>query len=391
MRKIIATTALVLASVFMVALPAHAETSIPEPTGSVVDSAHILKANQVTSIEDQIAEIKKTTTHAVAVLTVDSLKGESIESYSLKVANSWGVGSAERNDGVLLVLAMKEHKIRIEVGSGIHDLVSDSTASNIIDTKISPNMKSGDYNAAISSGVSAIGDSLSEKAPVTPAESVEPPLDWGFIFLCLVIIMAGAGIVGAPFVIWNSVKANRRHKLEVERAAEYHREEVRLREVYREERRKAQEEHEAFLKTPEGIEYQKVMAEKERIAEKARKAKAAENARLKKIADAEAKKFYNSLDSATVSRIKRASKSSRRRLLNEELRKAQQTGSYSGSVSSDTLLSTLMLYSVFSASDSYSSRGSSSSSSSSSYSSYDSGSSSFGGGGFDGGGSSGGW
>jgi len=420
MRKTLATLTLIVVATLGVSAPAFA--AVPSHNGSsVVDDANILSAEEEAGVVNQIDAIRTETGYDVAVLTVTSLNDQTIEEFALEVANTWGVGSADKNDGVLLVIAMDERKLRIEVGSGIHDILSDATAKDIVDNTITPQMKEANYAGAVSNGVAAIGDVFTgdiAPAPVTSTETSNS-FDWvGYTVLVILLALVIIGLIIYGIITLKARKAEAAAKLAQEEAEQRRQDQLhkdwerrqaenrKRRAAEEEAERKRKAEHAAFLKTPEGkkaeaarIARVRVEKEQRRVEQEQRHARARVEAEKKKVADAETKKFYNSLPASTVSSIKRAKKSSRSRLLEAEIQKARRDGRLSSAVPDNSILNAIVLYSVFTASDSsYSSSSSSSrSSSSSSYSSgggssssFDSGSS-YSGGSFDGGGSSGGW
>src|SRR5688572_27548014 len=101
--------------------PALAATQVafPELTGRVVDQAGILAPEEETRLSDQLAALEVRTTDQLVVVTVPSLQGLSIDEFSQQLGNHWGIGRADRNNGVLLVVAPKERRVRIAVGYGL--------------------------------------------------------------------------------------------------------------------------------------------------------------------------------------------------------------------------------------------------------------------------------
>jgi len=125
----------------------------PESTGQVTDLAGVLTAEQLASLTETIAQFEAETTHQIAVLTVKSLDGENIDDFSLRIANTWGVGRKEYDNGILIVIAPTERNVRIELGLGMEKYISDATAQAIIDEAMVPELRKGDHEAGLRKGL----------------------------------------------------------------------------------------------------------------------------------------------------------------------------------------------------------------------------------------------
>jgi len=133
-----------------------AEYQVPKNDGWVTDRADILSSAEESALEARLEEWKKRTGHQIAVLTIPSLEGESLEQATLAVARSWGIGAGERNDGALLFVAQKDRKIRIEVGTGLEGALTDSISGRIIRDVIAPQFRSKSFGNGIRAGVEAM-------------------------------------------------------------------------------------------------------------------------------------------------------------------------------------------------------------------------------------------
>ncbi|MFO1401707.1 MAG: TPM domain-containing protein [Steroidobacteraceae bacterium] len=127
--------------------------SVPAHVGRVNDFAHLLPEGDRAVLERTLAGYEEETSHQIAVLTVSSLKGESIESYSLRVANTWRLGRKGLDDGVLVTVAPSERAVRIEVGVGMSRYVTDADAKDVISRSMIPAFRRGDMAGGIKSGV----------------------------------------------------------------------------------------------------------------------------------------------------------------------------------------------------------------------------------------------
>lgn len=129
---------------------------IPALSGRVNDYAKVLQSEQKAALEKQLADFESQTSNQLVVLTVDTLQGEPIENYSIKVAEKWKIGQDKKDNGVILVVAVKDRKLRIEVGYGLEGALTDALSKMIIENEIVPSFKSGNFAAGITAGVDAI-------------------------------------------------------------------------------------------------------------------------------------------------------------------------------------------------------------------------------------------
>ena len=133
-----------------------AALALPALTGRVVDQANLLSPDDEQRLAAASAALERDLGPQFVIATVPSLQGRSIEDYSVQLANSWGIGSAAHNDGVLLLVAPAERKVRIEVGYGLERRVTDPFAARVIREQIIPRFQAGDYAAGIAAGSAAI-------------------------------------------------------------------------------------------------------------------------------------------------------------------------------------------------------------------------------------------
>ena len=131
-------------------------TEIPFLTGRVTDNAQILSPDTQRVITEALKAHEDKTGNQVAVLTVPSLEGEGIEEYALNVFNGWKLGQKGKDNGILLVVAPSDRRMRIEVGYGLEGTLTDGTAGSIIRNVITPHFKKEDYNSGVSEGVKSI-------------------------------------------------------------------------------------------------------------------------------------------------------------------------------------------------------------------------------------------
>lgn len=133
-----------------------ADFPVPALTGPVVDNAGLLSPRTRSELEDLIRRLHEAGGTQLQVLTVPDLAGLSIEEASIKVTDKWKLGSAKDDNGVLLMIAAKERRVRIEVGQGREGDLPDVRASRIIREVIVPRFREGDADAAVTAGVLSI-------------------------------------------------------------------------------------------------------------------------------------------------------------------------------------------------------------------------------------------
>jgi uncharacterized protein len=126
---------------------------VPRLEARVNDYAGILTSDERTALEASLDTYERETTHQVAVLTVSSLKGEAIEDFFLRVANTWGLGQKAWDNGILVTVAPTERQVRIELGFGMNRFISDADAKQIIDETMLPAFRAGHFGHGIKGGV----------------------------------------------------------------------------------------------------------------------------------------------------------------------------------------------------------------------------------------------
>ena len=157
-RHIGFTCALVLMLVSINTQEAFAQSSkaIPQLTGRVVDQAAMLSAQSEANLVAKLEEHERKTGNQIAVLTILSLNGDSLEDYSLRVARGWALGQKDLNNGVLFLVAKNDRKIRIETGYGVEGTLTDAIASFIIRQTVTPLFKQGQFDGGIVAGTGQI-------------------------------------------------------------------------------------------------------------------------------------------------------------------------------------------------------------------------------------------
>lgn len=150
--------------------------SVPPLTSPVVDLTQTLTADQQQALANQLLAYEKAKGSQVMVLIVPTTQPEDIAQYSIRVAEAWKIGRAKQDDGVLLLVAKQDRKVRIEVGRGLEGAIPDIYAKRIISESISPLFKQGDFNGGILAGVEKItGLIAGEQLPAPPKDEASSP------------------------------------------------------------------------------------------------------------------------------------------------------------------------------------------------------------------------
>ena len=139
--------------------------NFPPLTGRVVDQAGLLQAPAEAEITALLEAHERMTGNQVVVVTLNSLEGDAIEQYGVALGRHWGIGQKEKDNGVLLLIAPNERRMRIEVGYGLEGTLTDAISSVIIDRRLRPAFRAGDYEAGIRAGVDGIIDVLENNTP----------------------------------------------------------------------------------------------------------------------------------------------------------------------------------------------------------------------------------
>lgn len=184
---------MLFAALYLFLCTAHAQTDVPYLSGRVNDYANLLSSNTITELEAVLQAHEDSTSNQVAVLIIPSLGNEVLEAYSIRVVETWKLGRAEQDNGVLLLIARNDRKMRIEVGNGLEGNLPDITCGRIIRNEIAPRFKAGDYDAGVRNGVHAILAAIAGAytASDTAEESAQPEWQFRLMFFGIFIIVVG--------------------------------------------------------------------------------------------------------------------------------------------------------------------------------------------------------
>ncbi len=178
---------------------------VPFLAGRVNDLADLIPTEHEARIEASLAELEQATGAQVAVLTIPSLEGEVLEEFSLRVAETWQLGRAEEDDGVLLLVARDDRKMRIEVGYGLEGRLTDLESGRILNGILRPRFRAGDFGGGIETGVAAIAAAVRGEAvdipdpPAAGGDMSDAPLWFLAIFLGIFALVIGPFSIAALF------------------------------------------------------------------------------------------------------------------------------------------------------------------------------------------------
>ena len=196
------------------ASPAGAYYNPGNPVGFVNDYASVLSQEQKATLENKISAYQKSTTNEIAVAVILSLQDDTIENFAVKLFEDWGIGSKEKDNGVLILVAIEDRKMRIETGYGVEGYLTDAQASWIINDIMKPAFRNNDYYFGVNGAVDKIMAALGgEELPSASKTNNSAATDLLFSFIWFggffIVILASilgrskswwvGGIVGAVF------------------------------------------------------------------------------------------------------------------------------------------------------------------------------------------------
>ncbi len=168
---------------------------VPPLRGRVNDLAGLLSSDRARGLEEKLAQFEQDSGHQIAVLTLPSLEGDSLEDFSIRVADQWKIGQKGFDNGAILLIVRDDRKLRIEVGYGLEGVVPDAIASRIIREVILPHFRANDYAGGIEAGVDALFTvARGEKLPAIPSQKSQSPGIGSTVLLFLFLLLAFLGM-----------------------------------------------------------------------------------------------------------------------------------------------------------------------------------------------------
>lgn len=167
----------------------------PEFTAPVVDTADVVPDDVEQRVNDTLNAYQRVSTNQIAVAVIETTGDASLEDYTIDLARRWGVGTAEKDSGVLLLIAVEDRRLRIEVGSGLEGELTDLESGRIISERITPLLREGDYGAAVEAGMTAIQQAIGGELAPQPVEDPEPQtrvpgLGFAPIFILIFVLLS---------------------------------------------------------------------------------------------------------------------------------------------------------------------------------------------------------
>jgi len=189
---------------------AFAEVPVPPLTGAVVDKTGTLGVQELKTLDGELRAFADRRGSQVAVLIVPTTQPETIEQYSIRVADQWKIGRKRIDDGVILVVAKDDRTVRLEVGYGLEGAIPDVIAKRVIEEQIVPRFRQGDYFGGIRTGTATVMKLIEgEKLPEPAGGSAQQPgdhLQW-LIWVLFALVMFGGAVRAILGRVFGSVVA----------------------------------------------------------------------------------------------------------------------------------------------------------------------------------------
>jgi uncharacterized protein len=182
-----------------------ADPEFPTLTGRVVDDANLLSQADREQLDSDLKALENKSSDQLVVVTLPSLQNLTIEDFGYQLGRHWGIGTKQLNNGVLLIVAPNERKVRIEVGRGLEPILTDALSKIIIETSILPRFRAGDYAGGIKYGVRDLtlaltGDAAElEQRAKARHDADNPATDWLVVIFWTLIIL---------WVVWSMWRAS---------------------------------------------------------------------------------------------------------------------------------------------------------------------------------------
>ncbi len=184
-----------------------AELVFPALTGRVVDNASLLSAADKSQLVSDLEAHEAKSTDQVVVVTLPSLQGYEIEDFGYRLGRHWGIGQQGKDNGVLLIVAPKERKVRIEVGRRLEPLLTDALTKLIIENGILPRFRDGDFAGGIKAGVKDILAVLTGNAEELKTRALTPNTGRDAFFTIIFLIIWGIAFFS---IMWSVIQSIRR-------------------------------------------------------------------------------------------------------------------------------------------------------------------------------------
>ncbi|MDR6342228.1 uncharacterized protein HNQ91_005305 [Filimonas zeae] len=172
----------------------------PNPPRLVVDNANVLSPEQRDILEQQLVALDDSTSNQICIVTIPTLDDYPIEDYAVSLFRSWGIGNKKTNNGVLILVAARDRKMRIEVGYGLEGAIPDITTASIIDNDMKPSFKNGNFYQGLSKAVNSLSKAAAGEYKV--AREKKNNRDGGgggggfiglIVIIIIIVLLSGGG------------------------------------------------------------------------------------------------------------------------------------------------------------------------------------------------------
>jgi len=193
---------IIFAYALAVALPLYAETveSLGRPTGFVNDYADVILSSDETQLNTICQELKNANTAEMAIVTINSLDGKSVEDFAQELFTEWGIGQASSDNGVLILMSISEHKWRVQSGYGVEGVLTDSLARRIMENEAVPEFRNGNYGLGLINAAGAMKSVIEGEEYKSSGLGVNFGVVLGVLFFPFIIVAV------AVILIWLAVR-----------------------------------------------------------------------------------------------------------------------------------------------------------------------------------------
>src|SRR6266700_3483515 len=175
------------------------EVAVPPLKARVAALTGTLTAAQIQTLEGRLRDFERGKGSQIAVLVLPSTQPETIEQYSIRVADAWKIGRTKADDGVILVVAKNDRKLRIEVGYGLEGAIPDAVAKRVVSEVIAPHFRAGDFYGGIAAGTDALLRLIEGEPLPAPTERAGRRASFGD-YQSLFVLLLVLAIVGGGFL-----------------------------------------------------------------------------------------------------------------------------------------------------------------------------------------------
>lgn len=205
--RMISASTRILILFLLVLAPAAQAREVPYLSGRVVDEAAMIPADARQRIEQKLAAFEQRTGNQVAVLTIESLQGDPLEDFSQRTVETWKLGKAGKDNGVLFLVSEQDRQMRIEVGYGLEPELTDAESGRILANVVRPAFRNGDFGGGIEQGVDSVlsalgGEEVPQAVPTPAARTGNVPAGFKLIILFVLGVFSLAALTSGGCQGW---------------------------------------------------------------------------------------------------------------------------------------------------------------------------------------------